>query len=313
MDRNAKIYVAGHTGMVGSAIVKKLKSLGYTNLIYETSANLNLVDGDAVMRFFNITQPEYVLLCAARVGGIQDNIDHPADFISQNLMIQSNVIRASFGFGVKKLLFMASSCIYPRNCVQPMSEDMLMTGLLEPTNEAYAIAKLAGIKMCEAYNKQYGTNFISVLPCNLYGENDNMDENTAHALQAMMIKMHKARVNGDNTLHLGSSRARREWLHVDDLADACVMLMNSDCRKKPINIGYGEDLTIGDLALLVADVVGYDGEILFDDPIPTGIERKLLNSYYINSLGWKPKINLRDGIKQVYGKYQDSLNGGDNR
>ena len=304
IDKNSKIYVAGHRGLVGSAIVRKLKAEGYDNLVMRTSSELDLRDGVAVKAFFESEQPEYVFLAAAKVGGIWANSHYPADFIYSNLFIQLNIIHNSYLFGIKKLLFLGSSCIYPKFALQPMKEDYLLTGILEPTNEAYAVAKIAGIKMCEAYNHQYGTNFISVMPTNLYGPNDNFDLENSHVLPALIRKFHEAKESGAPSVVVwGTGSPRREFLHVDDLADACIFLMNNYDNSELINIGVGEDLTIKELALLIKEVVGFEGELLFDESKPDGMAQKLLDVSKINSLGWKAEIGLREGIEATYRWY----------
>lgn len=301
MDKNAKIYVAGHRGLVGSAIVCSLKENGYTNIIFKTKAELDLLDSSAVNAFFEKEQPEYIFLAAAKVGGIKANEDYPADFIYQNLQVQNNVISNAHANGVKKLLFLGSSCIYPRDCPQPIKEEYFMTGPLEKTNEAYAIAKIAGIKMCQAYNKQYGTKFISVMPTNLYGPNDNFDLETSHALPALLRKFHDAKVNGDNDVIMwGTGSPMREFLYVDDLADACVYLMNNYEDSSIVNIGTGEDITIKDLSLLIKDIVGFEGKIVSDTTKPDGTPRKLLDVSRLHTLGWRHKTDLRKGIKMTY-------------
>ncbi|MDI6716131.1 MAG: GDP-L-fucose synthase [Actinomycetota bacterium] len=304
MRSNSKIYVAGHRGLVGSAIVRKLEAEGYTNLILRTSSELDLTDGPAVKAFFEAEKPEYVFLAAAKVGGIWANSHYPADFIYNNLAIQVNVIHNAYLYGVKKLLFLGSSCIYPKYAPQPMKEEYLLTGSLEPTNEPYAVAKIAGIKMCQAYNRQYGTNFISVMPTNLYGPNDNFDLENSHVLPALIRKFHEAKVKGLPSVSVwGTGSPRREFLYVDDLADACLFLMKHYDDSELINIGVGEDLTIKELALLIKEIVGFEGKIEFDASKPDGMARKLLDVSKINSLGWKAKVDLRQGIEATYRWY----------
>ncbi|MEW6447678.1 MAG: GDP-L-fucose synthase [Bacillota bacterium] len=301
MDKGAKIYVAGHRGLVGSAIVRRLKSEGYTNLVLRTHQELDLTNQEAVYRFFADERPEYVFLAAAKVGGILANSTYPAAFIRENLLIQTNVIDAAYRHAVKKLLFLGSSCIYPKFVPQPMKEEYLLTGTLEPTNEPYAVAKIAGIKMCQAYNKQYGTNFISVMPTNLYGPGDNFDLETSHVLPALIRKFHEAKVSGAPYVMVwGSGTPRREFLHVDDLADACLFLMKNYNSSEIINIGVGEDLTIAELAAMVREIVGYTGEIVFDTSKPDGTPRKLLDVGKLFGFGWRPRIPLRDGIRSTY-------------
>ncbi|MBK7667670.1 MAG: GDP-L-fucose synthase [Sphingobacteriaceae bacterium] len=301
MELTAKIYIAGHRGMVGSAIMRNLQKQGYTNIITKTSAELDLRNQQAVSDFFAKEKPEYVFLAAAKVGGIQANNIYRADFIYENLMIQNNVIHSSYVNGVKKLMFLGSSCIYPKLAPQPLKEDYLLSGLLEDTNEPYAIAKIAGIKLCESYKRQYGCNFISVMPTNLYGPNDNYNLNNSHVLPALIRKFHDAKENKlENVEMWGTGTPMREFLHSDDMADACVYLMKNYTGEKFVNIGTGTDLTIKDLALLIKKIVGYTGEIKHDLTKPDGTPRKLLDVTYLHSLGWKHKIELEEGIKAVY-------------
>ena len=276
MNKDSKIFVAGHNGMVGSAIVRKLKELGYTKIITKSRKELDLTNQFQVNHFFHFERPEYVFLAAAKVGGIKANDDFRADFIYENIMIQSNIIKASHDNGVKKLLFLGSTCIYPKHCTQPIKEEYLLTGLLEPTNDAYAIAKISGVKMCQSFNKQYGDNFISVMPTNLYGPNDNYDLNNSHVLPAMIRKFHEAKVEEKDIVEIwGTGTPMREFLYVDDLADACVYLMNNYNSSEIVNIGTGEDLTIKDLAHLVKEVVGFNGDIYFNTDKPDGTPKKL--------------------------------------
>ena len=301
MEKNAKIYVAGHKGLVGSAIMRSLTKFGYTNLIYKTRDELDLRDQQAVNAFFEAERPQYIFLAAAKVGGIFANITYPADFIFDNLTIQANVIHTSYVFGVKKLLFLGSSCIYPRLAPQPIKEEYLLTGLLESTNEPYAVAKIAGLKMCQSYRSQYGTNFISAMPTNLYGPNDNFDPENAHVVPALIKKFHEAKVNMRPYVEVwGTGAPRREFLYVDDLADALIFLMDHYNEAMPINIGMGEDITVRDLAFLIKDVVGYEGEVRFDPSKPDGVPRKLLEVKKIRTLGWKPEVDLRKGIILTY-------------
>jgi len=304
MDSNSKVYVAGNTGLVGSAIVRMLHMKGYTNILSTPSSHFDLRRQDDVERFFKNNEPEYVYLAAAKVGGIGANKDYPGHFIYDNLMIQSNIIHAARKFGVKKLLFLGSSCIYPKMCEQPIKEEYLMTGPLEPTNDAYAIAKIAGIKMCQAYRKQYGFNAISLMPTNLYGPNDNFDLETSHVLPALIRKFHEA--NDEVTLW-GDGSAMREFLHVDDLAEACFACMKDYNGSDPINVGTGEDVTIKELAETISSVVRFEGETVWDTDKPNGTPRKLLNIDRIKELGWTPKISLRQGIASTYAWYKDSL------
>lgn len=304
MNKDARIFVAGHRGMVGSAIVRRLQQEGYRHLILRTSAELDLRDQAAVYSFFQAENPEYVFLAAAKVGGILANNTYRAEFLHDNLMIQSNVIDQAYRNGVKKLLFLGSSCIYPKHAPQPLKEESLLTGVLEPTNEPYAIAKIAGIKLCEAYRDQYGSNFIAAMPTNLYGPNDNFDLNTSHVLPALMRKFHEAKLQGKETVEVwGTGTPLREFLHVDDLADACVFLMNTYNSRTFVNVGCGEDLSIRELALLIKDIVSYEGSLVFDVSKPDGTPRKLMDISVIRSLGWQPKIGLREGIASVYQAY----------
>ena len=305
MEYNSKIYVAGHRGLVGSAILRRLESEGYKNIIHRARKELDLTRQSAVEAFFEKEKPEYVFLAAAKVGGIHANSTYPAEFIYSNLMVQANVINAAHIYGVGKLLFLGSSCIYPRDCPQPMKEEYLLSGYLEPTNEPYAVAKIAGIKMCQSYNRQYGTNFISVMPTNLYGPNDNFDLMDSHVLPALIRKFHEAKVNDKPYVEVwGSGNPKREFLFVDDLADACLFLMENYDKKEIINIGTGEDVTVKELAETVKEVVGYGGEIRFDKTRPDGTPRKLLDVSRINSLGWKAKMSLRAGIEKTYEWYK---------
>lgn len=307
MPKGSHIYVAGHRGLVGSAIVRRLKIQGYTNIISRIHAELDLIDQQAVAEFFVQEKPEYVFLAAAKVGGILANNTYPAEFIYNNLSIQNNIIHASYLSGVKKLLFLGSSCIYPRLCPQPIREEYLLSGYLEPTNEAYAIAKIAGIKMCAAYNRQYGTQFMSVMPTNLYGPNDNFDLETSHVLPALIRKCHEAKEkNREEVVIWGTGGTRREFMHVDDLADACIYLMNNYEGKEIINIGVGEDLTIGELAEMVARIVGFQGKLRFDTSKPDGTPQKLLDVSRLHSLGWQARISLEEGIKRTYSWYVET-------
>lgn len=301
MEKSSKIYIAGHLGLVGSAITRKLQELGYTNLVFRTFEELNLMNQDATAQFFEKEKPEYVFLAAAKVGGIKANEDYSADFIYQNLQIQNNIIYNAYKNGVKKLLFLGSSCIYPRDCVQPIKEEYFMTGPLEKTNDAYAIAKIAGIKMCQSFNKQYDTKFISVMPTNLYGPNDNFDLESSHVLPALLRKFHDAKIKGEKEVVMwGTGSPMREFLYVDDLADACVYLMNTYDGNDIVNIGTGEDIKIKDLAELIKKVVGFEGKIVNDTTKPDGTPRKLLDVSKLHSLGWKHKINLEEGIRKTY-------------
>ncbi len=308
MNDNSKIYIAGHRGMVGSAIQRKLIKEGFTNQLTHTSKEVDLRNQQAVADFFANEKPEYVFLAAAKVGGIVANNTYRADFIYENMMIQSNVIHQSYLNGVKKLMFLGSSCIYPKLAPQPLKEEYLLTGLLEETNEPYAIAKIAGIKMCDAYRSQYGCNFISVMPTNLYGSNDNYDLNNSHVLPALISKFHAAKkINSPSVEIWGTGQPMREFLHADDLADACFYLMQNYNEAGLVNIGVGEDITIKDLALLVKKIVGYEGELKFDTTKPDGTPRKLMDVSKLHSFGWKHKINLEEGIAGVYKEVKDKL------
>lgn len=309
MKLDSKIYVAGHRGMVGSAIVRALENQGYKNLIYRTSKDLDLTNQIQVQKFFENEKPEYVFLAAAKVGGIVANNTYRADFIYQNLMIQNNVIHAAYENGVTKLMFLGSSCIYPKNAPQPLKEEYLLTGLLEPTNEPYAIAKIAGIIMCEAYRDQYGCNFISVMPTNLYGPNDNYDLNNSHVLPALLRKFIEAKNNGDHSVTIwGTGTPLREFLHVDDLADACPFLMKNYNEKEFLNVGVGHDISIIDLAKMVKEIVGFEGEIIFDKTKPDGTPRKLMDVSRLRELGWEAKISLETGVKDVFHSQKDNFN-----
>ena len=308
MNKRDKIYVAGHRGMVGSAILRALESKGFSNLLLRTSGQLDLRDQSSVMEFFQAEQPDYVFLAAAKVGGIKANSTYPAEFLYDNLMIQNNVIHQSYLQGVTKLLFLGSSCIYPKMAPQPLKEEYLLSGPLEPTNDAYAIAKIAGIKLCEAYRKQYGCNFISAMPTNLYGPNDNYDLQNSHVLPALIRKFHEAKEQGKSTVEIwGSGTPRREFLHVDDLAEAAIFLMENYNDQLFINIGSGSDIDIKSLAFLIKDIVGFSGELKFDREKPDGTPRKLMDSSRLQSMGFTNKIGLEDGIRQVYADYVNQL------
>ncbi len=301
MNRDSKIYIAGHKGMVGSSIVRKLEADGYTNLLFKTSSELDLTNQQAVNNFFNTEKPDYVFLAAAKVGGIHANNVYRADFIYQNIMIESNIIHAAYLNKVSKLLFLGSSCIYPKMAPQPLKEEYLLTDVLEATNEPYAIAKIAGIKMCEAYRSQYDCNFISAMPTNLYGPNDNYDLNTSHVLPALIRKFHTAKENNNASVELwGTGTPMREFLHVNDLAEACIFLMENYNEQQFVNIGTGTDITIKDLALTIKEIVGFTGSLTFDNSKPDGTPRKLMDVSKIHSLGWKHKIDLKEGIEMVY-------------
>ena len=308
MNKNAKIFVAGHRGMAGSAIVRSLKANGYDNLLLRARGELNLLDVQAVKSFFQSEHPDIVVDAAARVGGIVANSEKPVEFLVENLTIQNNVIGAAAENGVQKLLFLGSSCIYPKLAPQPIPESALLTGALEPTNDAYALAKIAGIKLCQAYAKEYGKNFISAMPTNLYGPNDNFDLRTSHVLPALIRKVHEAKVSAAPEVPVwGSGNPRREFLHVDDLADACVFLLENYDSPEIINIGCGEDVTIRELAETVCEVLDYRGGLVFDASKPDGTPRKLLDMQKLFSLGWRPKIPLREGIRNAYEWFLGSL------
>jgi len=301
MEKKSKIYVAGHRGMVGSAIQRNLQDQGYENIVAKTSSELNLKNQHAVNDFFAKEKPEYVFLAAAKVGGIMANNVYRAEFLYDNLMIESNVIQAAHVNGVKKLLFLGSSCIYPKLAPQPLKEEYLLTGLLESTNEPYAIAKIAGIKLCEAYRDQYGSNFISAMPTNLYGPGDNYHLQNSHVIPAMIRKFHEAKVSGAKEVEIwGSGKPLREFMYADDLAEACVFLMKNYDDKLFVNIGTAEEVTIGELANLVKKVVGFEGEIRFDPSKPDGTPRKLMDSSRLHAMGWKHKTNLEEGLKKTY-------------
>jgi len=310
MTLTSRIYIPGHRGMAGSAIHRNLEAKGYTNIITRTHSELNLTNQQAVNNFFETERPEHVFLAAAKVGGILANSTYPAEFIYENLMIEANVIHAAYTYGVKKLLFLGSSCIYPRLAPQPMKEEYLLTGELEVTNEAYAVAKIAGIRMCKHYNQQYRTNFISVMPTNLYGPGDNYDPETSHVMAALIRKFHEAKVDSaPQVVVWGSGAPKREFLHVDDMADACVYLMeNYDASDvgEFVNIGSGKDRSIKELAELIKDIVDYDGEIIYDSTKPDGTPRKLLDVTKLHGLGWKDKIGLEEGIRQAYRWYMEN-------
>jgi GDP-L-fucose synthase len=310
VDKTAKIYVAGHRGLAGSALVRRLRAAGYDNLVLRTHGELELTDAAAVRRFFEAERPQHVVLAAAKVGGILANSTMPAEFVYENLAIQTNVIHEAWRADVKRLLFLGSSCIYPRDCPQPMKEEYLLTGPLEPTNRPYAIAKIAGIEMCSAYNRQYGTQFLAVMPTNMYGPGDNYDLQTSHALPALIRKAHEAKARGDDSLTVwGTGKPMREFLYSDDMADACVALLrledgrfSSALETYPplVNIGAGKDLTIRELAELVCEVVGFGGRLAFDDTKPDGTPRKLLYTGRMERLGWRAQIGLRAGVQKAY-------------
>jgi GDP-L-fucose synthase len=301
LDKSEKIFVAGHRGMVGSALIRRLEADGFANSLVRDRSKLDLRDESAVAKFFGEEKPAIVILAAAKVGGIKANNDYPVEFLLENLRIQNNVIRSAYENGVRRLLFLGSSCIYPKFAPQPIPETALLSGPLEPTNEAYAIAKIAGIKLCQAYAREYGANFISVMPTNLYGPNDNFDLETSHVVAALLRKAHEAKTGKDQKLIVwGSGKPRREFLHVDDLASACVLVLEKYDSPEIINVGCGEDTSIRELAELIRDIVGFDGELAWDGTKPDGIPRKLLDVTKLRTLGWKPAIPLQDGIAQTY-------------
>jgi GDP-L-fucose synthase len=301
LNRSEKIFVAGQRGLVGSALVRKLEADGFANLVKRDRAQLDLTKEAAVTSFFAKEKPDIVVFAAAKVGGIKANNDFPVEFLLDNLQIQNNVIRAAHGSGVRKLLFLGSSCIYPKHAPQPIPEEALLTGPLEPTNEAYAIAKIAGIKLCQAYAREYGANFISALPTNLYGPNDNFDLLSSHVLPALLRKAHEAKTSGARELTVwGSGKPRREFLHVDDLASACLFLLENYDSPEIINIGWGEDISIRELAELICEIVGFEGELTWDTSKPDGTSRKLLDVSKLRDLGWRPAISLREGIARTY-------------
>ncbi|MBY5754986.1 MULTISPECIES: GDP-L-fucose synthase [Rhizobium] len=304
MNRDVKIYVAGHRGMVGSAIVRRLKAGGYTNIVTRSHAELDLVNQAAVAEFMKTERPDYIFMAAARVGGIHANNVYRAEFLYQNLMIETNVVHAAWQAGVERMLFLGSSCIYPRDCPQPIREEYLLTGPLEQTNEPYAIAKIAGVKLCESYNRQYGTRYVSGMPTNLYGPNDNYDLDSSHVMPALIRKVHEAKIRGDRQLVVwGSGRPMREFLYVDDMADACVFLMEKEVSEGLINIGTGEDITIRELAETIMRVVGFTGEIVYDQTKPDGTPRKLMSVDRLSALGWKATTSLGDGIARAYADF----------
>ena len=317
MNKALKIYVAGHQGLVGSAIVRKLRAEGFDNFVLRTHSELDLTNQDDVNHFFKIERPDHVYLAAAKVGGIHANNTYPAEFIYQNLMMELNVINAARSYDVKKLLFLGSSCIYPKLASQPIPEDALLTSTLEPTNEPYAIAKIAGIKLCESYNRQYFVDYRSVMPTNLYGPGDNYHPENSHVIPALIRRFHEAKVlNKQSVIIWGTGKPKREFLYVDDMASACVHVMNIDkCvydkytspMQSHINVGYGEDITISDLANIISEIVGYSGEIKYDASKPDGVSRKLLDSKKLNLLGWKPQINLKNGLNKAYRDFLGTL------
>ncbi len=315
MDSNSKIFVAGHRGLVGSSIIRKLKKLKYNNIITKTREELDLKNQIDTKKFFQIEKPEYVIVAAAKVGGILANSSYPAYFLYDNLLIQNNLIHFSYKSGVNKLLFLGSACIYPKYAVQPIKESELLTGKLEPTNEWYSIAKIAGIKLCQSYYQQYGKNFISLMPNNLYGRNDNFDLKTSHVLPALLRKFHEAKLNSDKKVSIwGTGDPLREFLHVDDLADAIIFVLQSiesvdvyDLGISHVNVGSGEEISIKDLAVMISEIIGYSGELEFDISKPDGTPRKLLDNSFLSNRGWRPKISLKEGIEKLYLWYKDNI------
>ena len=304
MKINSRIYVAGHLGLAGSAIYRALKKSGYQNLITRSHSELELLEATEVRNFFSETKPEFVFLAAAKVGGIHANSSYPADFIRENIIVQTNVIHEAWRHGVKKLVFLGSSCIYPKLCPQPIKEEYLLSGELEPTNDAYALAKIVGIKTCQSYNHQYGTNFISVMPTNLYGPNDNFHPEDSHVLPALIRKFYEAKLTSEDTVNIwGSGNPRREFLHSDDLADAILFLMDNYDNSEIVNVGFGKDQTIRELAETIKEVSGFSGRLVFDNSRPDGTPQKVLDTSKINALGWKHKIPLKTGLEQVYQWY----------
>jgi GDP-L-fucose synthase len=308
MERDARIFIAGHEGMIGSAVWRRLKNDGFTGLLTPTNAELELTDQKAVAQFFRAEKPEYVFLAAGKIGGILANSHYPAEFIYANIQIQSNLIHSAWQSGVKKLLFLGSSCIYPKECPQPMKEEYLLSGKLEPTSEAYALAKIAGIKMCQAYYHQYGEKFISAVPADLYGPSDDFNPETGHVLASLIAKMHQAKIRNQPQVTVwGSGSPRRECLHVDDLADACVFLMENYDEPEMINVGSGEDLSIRELAMMIKNIVGFGGALVFDQSKPDGAPQKLLEVSRIRKLGWASRISPVDGIRQTYQWYESHI------
>lgn len=306
LNKDSKIYVAGKTGLVGSGLIRNLEQRGYKNIVAPSSKELDLSDLNAVDSFFSTARPEFVFLAAAKVGGIYANNEYPAEFIYKNLCIQNNVIHSAYKFKVEKLLFLGSSCIYPKHSQQPIKEEYLLTGPLEPTNEAYAIAKIAGVKMCEYYKKQYGVDFISAMPINLYGPNDNYDLMNAHVLPALIRKFHEAKINNSKEVVIwGTGKPLREFMHVDDLSDASIFLMNNYSGSQHVNLGSGFEVSILELAQLIMKIVEFKGELVFDSSKPDGTFRKILDTTKLNNLGWKPKISLEEGIRSTYAGFKD--------
>ena len=313
MNNNSKIYVAGHRGMVGSAIVRELKKQGYNNLVFKTHKEIDLTKQLDVEKFFETEKPEYVFLAAAKVGGILANMTYPADFLYNNLAIQNNIINSSKNYGVKKLLFLGSSCIYPRLCPQPMKEEYLLDGKLEPTNEGYAIAKIAGLKLCEYCYKQYNCCFISVMPCNLFGYNDDFISNNSHLIPALIRKIHDAKITNKESIEVwGTGRARREIMFADDLAEACLFIMNNYDNKEFVNIGVGRDYLISEIVDLLCDIIGYKGKVFYDVSKPDGMPQKVLDVSKINKYGWKSRTSIKDGLRMTYEWYLSNVLGDNN-
>ncbi len=308
MNKDSKIYVAGHTGMVGSALVRCLKRNGYDNLIYKSHRELDLTDQSATDGYFQAEQPDYVIIAAAKVGGIHANNTYPADFIMENMLIECNIIRSSYKHGVKKLLLLGSSCIYPKTCPQPIKEEYLLSGPLEPTNEAYALAKISGIKMCQAYNRQFGTDYICAMPASLYGINDRFDLYNAHVIPSMLIKLHRAKVENSPFVELwGTGTPLREFLYVDDMAEACLSMLLNYSGSEFVNIGSGCEISIGELAETIKKVVDYKGSIIFDTTKPDGTPRRVLDNSKINGMGWKPEIGMEEGLRREYSYYLENI------
>ena len=308
MDKNSKVYVAGHRGLVGSAILSELQEEGFTNILTKTRDELDLLDSKAVSSFFKKEKPEYVVLAAAKVGGIYANNTFPAEFMYDNLQIQNNIIHNSYRTGVKKLLFLGSSCIYPKDCPQPMKEEYLLTGPLEQTNEPYAIAKIAGLKMCESYNRQYNTSYICAMPTNVYGINDNFHPENSHVIAALICKIHKAKMdNAPKVAIWGTGKPKREFIFSKDLAEACVFLLQSYSDNSIVNVGTGQELTVKELAELISEIIGYKGSLAFDSTRPDGVKQKLLDISKVKKLGWQPKTTLKDGLKKTYDWYVSNV------
>lgn len=309
MEKESKIYIAGHTGMVGNSVLQKFKDENYKNLLVKNRSELDLLNQTAVDNFFNIEKPEYVILCAAKVGGIKANMSFPTEFLYENIQIQNNIIMSALKYNVKKLLFLGSSCIYPRDCPQPMKEEYLLSGKLEPTNEGYALAKITGIKLCEKIYEQYGKIFISCMPTNIYGYNDNFNLESSHVIPALIRRIYEAKLNNtDSILIWGSGNSRREFLFVDDLADAIFWMMENHNEKQFLNIGTGKDISIKELAYEIKNIIGYTGTLIFDDTKPDGMLKKLLDVSKLNNLGWSHKLDLKDGLQKTFNWYKENIN-----